>query len=46
MLAAVAEGELTPIEAMQIIGLVNSYRRALETTELEARMSALEGRGD
>ena len=45
-MAAVKEGELTPIETMQIIGLVDSYRRALETTELEARMSALEGRGN
>ena len=43
VLEAVAEGELTPIEAMQIMGLVDSFRRMLEVTELEARVAALEG---
>ena len=42
VLTAVAGGELTPIEAMQIMGLVDSYRRTLEITELEARVAALE----
>jgi len=41
-LAAVTQGELTPTEAAQILGLIESYRRILETTELEARMAALE----
>ena len=42
VLEAVSLGNLTPIEAMQIMGLVDSYRRTLEVTELEARVAALE----
>ena len=42
VLQAVASGELTPNEAAQIMGLVDSYRRTLEITELEARVVALE----
>jgi len=44
VLMAVSAGDLTPIEAMQIMGLVDSFRRTLEVTELEARVAALEGR--
>ena len=44
VLQAVSEGVLTPIEAMQIMGLVDAYRRTLETSELEERVAALEGR--
>jgi len=44
VLEAVALGELTPIEAMQIMGLVDCFRRTLETSELELRVAALEGR--
>lgn len=43
VLEAVAGGELTPLEATQIMGLIDSFRRVLETTELEARVAALEG---
>jgi len=43
VLQAVAGGELTPLEATQIMGLIDSFRRVLETTELEARVAALEG---
>ena len=43
VLEAVAAGDLTPIEAAQIMGLVDAYRRTLETSELEARVAALEG---
>ena len=43
VLAAVAEGELTPAEGAHVMGLVKTYRRPLETTELEARLAALEG---
>ena len=43
VLEAAAAGELTPIEAMQIMGLVDSFRRTLEVSELEARVAALEG---
>ena len=42
VLAAVAEGDLTPLEAVQIMGLIETYRRTLETCELEARVAALE----
>ena len=44
VLQAVSEGDLTPTEGAQVMGLVDSYRRTLEVTELEARMAALEER--
>ena len=43
VLDAVALGDLTPIEAAQIMGLIETYRRTLETCDLEARVAALEG---
>ena len=43
VLQAVSEGDLTPTEGAQVMGLVDSYRRTLEVTELEARLAALEG---
>lgn len=43
VLEAVALGDLTPTEGAHIMGLVESYRRTLETSELEARVAALEG---
>jgi hypothetical protein len=43
VLEAVADGELTPVEGAQVMGLVDIYRRTLEVTELEARIAALEG---
>ena len=42
VLAAVALGDLTPTEGGHIMGLVETFRRTLETTELEARVAALE----
>lgn len=42
VLQAVSVGDLTPNEAAQIMGLVDSLRRTLELTELEARVAALE----
>ena len=42
VLTAVSEGELTPIEAMRVMGLIDSYRRILELTEIEQRLQALE----
>ena len=42
VLTAVSEGELTPIEAMRVMGLIDSYRRTLELTEIEQRLQALE----
>ena len=44
ILEAVADGELTPTEGAQVMGLVDAFRRTLETSELEARLVALEGR--
>jgi hypothetical protein len=43
VLEAVSVGDLTPTEGAQVMGLVDSYRRTLEVTELEARVAALEG---
>jgi hypothetical protein len=43
VLEAVAEGDLTPTEGAHVMGLVETYRRTLETSELEARVAALEG---
>ena len=43
VLAAVAIGDLTPAEGAHVMGLIETYRRTLETTELEARLAALEG---
>ena len=42
VLTAVSEGELTPIEATRIMGLIDSYIRTLELTEIEERLQALE----
>lgn len=44
ILAAVSDGDLTPLEGASVMALVESYRRTLETTELEARVAALEER--
>ena len=43
VLTAVSKGELTPIEATRVMGLIDSYRRSLELTEIEERLRALEG---
>jgi len=43
VLAAVAIGDLTPTEGAHIKALVETYRRTLETTELETWLAALEG---
>jgi hypothetical protein len=43
VLGAVSEGDLTPSEGAQVMGLIDSFRRTLEITELEARVAALEG---
>ena len=42
VLASVADGDLTPSEAVQIMGLIEAFRKALETCELETRVAALE----
>ena len=42
VLRAVSEGDLTPIEATRVMGLIDGYRRTLELTEIEERLRALE----
>lgn len=42
VLSAVSEGNLTPIEATRVMGLIDSYRRTLELTDIEFRIKALE----
>ncbi len=39
---AVATGDLTPSEAASLSGLIESFRRTLETEDLERRVTALE----
>jgi len=46
VLAAVADGDLTPTEGAHIMGLVETYRRTLETSELESRLVALEEKNE
>jgi hypothetical protein len=43
---AVACGDLSPEEGLAVAGLVELHRRALETLELEARITALEAGSD
>ena len=42
ILDAVAVGDLTPIEGTAVAGLVETYRRTLETADLERRIAAME----
>lgn len=42
LLKGVANGDLTPSEASTLAGLVEGYRKTIETMELEARLTALE----
>ena len=39
---AVSKVELTPIEETRVMGLIDSFRRTLELTEIEERLQALE----
>ncbi|MEL6767672.1 MAG: hypothetical protein AAFP17_10870 [Pseudomonadota bacterium] len=42
VLDAVAAGTLTPTEGAHVMGLVDTSRRTLETTDMENRLTALE----
>lgn len=42
VLSAVSEGQITPLEGATVMGLVENYRRVLETTDIERRITALE----
>lgn len=42
VLSSVASGNLTPTEGAHVMSLIETYRRTLETTEIERRIAALE----
>jgi len=42
ILRAVADGDVTPLEAAAVMAVVEQFRRTLETTEIERRIAALE----
>jgi len=42
ILEAVARGEITPGEGQALTAMVEAFRKGLETTDLEARVTALE----
>ena len=42
ILKAVATGDVTPMEAATVMAVVEQFRRTLETTEIERRITALE----
>lgn len=44
ILRAVSKGDVTPIEAATVMGVVEQFRRTLETTELEQRIATLEAK--
>ena len=44
VLQAVSEGDITPVEGATVMALLEQYRRALEASDFEARISALEAR--
>lgn len=39
---AVCEGELNPIQGIPFMGLIDSYRRILELTEIEKKIQSFE----
>jgi len=45
LLSAVADGRLTPGEALEISKLIDGFVKTLEVAELEARLNELEERG-
>ena len=45
IIAAVAAGELTPIDASELAKLVDAFVRALEASDLERRLRLLEKKG-
>ncbi len=46
VIGGVAKGTLTPDEGKAVSGLIETYRRTMETAELERRIAALEGAGN
>lgn len=45
VLQALAEGEITPMEASSVAAVIETYRRTLETAEFENRIAVLEKGG-
>lgn len=43
IMVAVAAGDLTPVEGQSLAAMLAEHRKAIETADLEARLSALEG---
>ena len=43
IIKAVGNGDLTPAEAQSVSAIIAEHRKALETADLEARLTALEG---
>lgn len=43
VLRAVSDGDLTPSEGAHVMALVETYRKTLETVDLERRINELEG---
>jgi len=46
VMAAVAQGEITPGEGQAVCSMLENYRRGLELTDLEDRLTALEEKAD
>jgi hypothetical protein len=44
VLVAVSDGEITPTEGATVMALLEQYRRALEASDFETRIAALEAR--
>jgi hypothetical protein len=44
VLEETAAGDLTPTEGAALMGLVDAFRKALETSEMETRLAALEAK--
>ena len=42
VLSAVSQGDLTPTEGAAVMGLVDTYRRTLEASDFEERLTKLE----
>jgi len=40
-----AEGRISPAETSTLCGILETQRRAIEASDLEARIAALEGKG-
>jgi len=42
VLRALADGDITPSEASSVAGVIETYRKTLETAEFEGRLKSLE----